>query len=310
MNELATFTAVTKDDIKLGETTRFPLYDAWGNQLLDAGIVIDSEQLVQDLLDNAYRSDDSWDEVGEKPASTESTETTEESTHTAPSKPSDELNKDVDIELDSVRWHVGETFYLQVHDNANLRYVVKLIGFAKNKSIIVTAPTIEGRGAHVRDGQSFIVRAFPGKKAYAFVASAIKSVYSPYSYLHLSYPKQVRGTTIRQNSRAVVKIIASVTVGNPEQTGAATLGDLSISGTSGIIKRQLGKKNDIGTIKFKVNAAGNDEYLSLKFILRSVSQTDNPEEFRHGIEFIEVSPQAKLILSAFVHQTLAESESV
>ena len=81
-----------------------------------------------------------------------------------------------------------------------------------------------------------------------------------------------------------------------------------MGGTSGIIKRQLGQKGDTGVIKFKVNAAGNDEFLTLKTILRSIAPTDNSTEFRHGFEFTDVSPQARLILSAFVHQTLAEMD--
>ena len=229
-------------------------------------------------------------------------------TETSSQKPAEELNKESIIELDSVRWTVGEVFYLQTHDQVATRYTVRLIGFVKNKSLLVTAPTVNGKSVMIREGQTFIIRAFPGKKAYAFTASLIKYVFSPHDYLHLSYPKQVRSTTIRQGARANVKIIASVTIGDPEQTAAATLGDLSMGGTSGIIKRQLGQKGDTGVIKFKVNAAGNDEFLTLKTILRSIAPTDNSTEFRHGFEFTDVSPQARLILSAFVHQTLAEMD--
>ncbi|MCU6433767.1 flagellar brake protein [Undibacterium sp. Jales W-56] len=303
MNELSSLIPIKKTEVKVGQATPWPVYDAWGNLLLESGSIVRNEQQLNDLVENGYCSDTLWADVGKKnsPAAINKAET-------APERPASELTKEAMIELDSVRWHVGEIFYLQVHDNANLRYTVRLIGFVKNKSIMVTAPMIEGKGALVRDGQTFIVRAFPGKKAYAFTASAMKSVFSPHAYLHLSYPKQVRSTTIRQNSRASVKIIAAVTIGEPEQTAAATLGDLSMGGTSGVIKKPLGKKNDIGTIKFKVNAAGNDEYLVLKIILRSVSPTETGDEYRHGFEFIEVPTQAKLILSAFVHQTLAETE--
>ena len=255
--------------------------------------------IIYFLIENGYCADPLWESVSVKPAATAKI--------VAAEKPAQEQNKEtVMLDLDSVRWYVGETFYLQVHDNALIRYTVKLVGFVKNKSIMVTAPVVDGKGALIRDGQTFIVRAFPGKKAYAFTASALKSVFSPHAYLHLSYPKLVRCTAIRQGSRATVKIIASVTVGEPEQTAAATLSDLSMGGSSGIIKKPLGKKNDTGIMKFKVNAAGNDEYLSLNVILRSITPTENTDEYRHGFEFVDVTTQSKLILSAFVHQTLAE----
>lgn len=307
MTELDSFTPIDKSKIQLGQPSSFIIYDAWGNVLLGLGALIETQEQFDNLVENGYQSESMWDSVTPLEAAVKEADKTTLNGETK-SKPV-ELNKEsIMLDLDSVRWHVGETFFLQVHDNALIRYTVKLIGFVKNKSIFVTAPMVDGKVALIRDGQTFIVRAFPGKKAYAFTASAIKSVFSPHPYLHLSYPKLVRCTAIRQSSRASVKIIAAVTVGNPEQTAAATLTDLSMGGTSGIIKRQLGKKNDKGVIKFKVNAAGNIEYLTIDMILRSISPTENANEFRHGFEFVDVPAQANLVLSAFVHQTLAEIE--
>ena len=299
MNELDALVPIKKDELRVGIITSKNVYDSWGNLLLASGGIVDDQDQLDFLIENGYCADALWESISPKPAAIAKAPEAE--------KPVQEHNKEtVMLDLDSVRWYVGETFYLQVHDNTSIRYTVKLVGFVKNKSILVTAPVMDGKGALIRDGQTFIVRAFPGKKAYAFTASALKSVFSPHPYLHLSYPKLVRCTAIRQGSRATVKIIASVTVGNPEQTAAATLSDLSMGGSSGVIKKPLGKKNDTGIIKFKVNAAGNDEYLSLNIILRSITPTENTDEYRHGFEFVDVSTQSKLILSAFVHQTLAE----
>ncbi|MFZ6686688.1 flagellar brake protein [Undibacterium sp. SXout11W] len=304
MGEVQGLMPLKHAEISVGQTIDWTIYNQDGKVLFDAGVHVEDQQQLNHLMEVGYcEADKLWDSipskvvVPEKPAQ----EVTQQ-------KAPEELNKESVIELDSVRWTVGEVFYLQTHDQAATRYTVRLIGYVKGKSLMVTAPMAHGQAVIIREGQTFIIRAFPGKKAYAFTASLVKYVYSPHDYLHLSYPKQVRATTIRQGARATVKIIASVTVGDPEQTAAATLGDLSMGGTSGIIKRQLGKKGDTGIIKFKVNAAGTDEYLTLKTILRSIAPTENSTEFRHGFEFIEVTPQAKLILSAFVHQTLAEMD--
>ena len=291
-------------EISVGQTVPWPIYDEQGHLLMASGVKVETQHQLDSLLEHGYCNPDSmWDTIPSKltPISKAGSSST-----TTPS-PQD-AHKDVLMELDSVRWNVGETLYLQVHDHTAVRYAVRLIGFVKNMSIMVTSPTVDGKAVIIRDGQTFIVRAFPGKKAYAFTASAIKSVYSPHPYLHISYPKQVRCTTIRQGSRATVKIIASVTIGDPEQTAAATLGDLSMGGASGVIKKAIGKKGDVGVMKFKVSAAGNDEYLNLQVILRSQALTENGLEYRHGFEFIDVSAQSKLILSAFVHQTLAEMD--
>ncbi|MFC0350750.1 flagellar brake protein [Undibacterium danionis] len=328
MSQLGALTPINKEQLKLGQALPWAVYDAWGNTLHEAGTVIrDQEELnliVEDGYFEDYLDDKDADNAQVLPKASQANsfsqpapkldvklnpiEISELNENSNPNNTSDLNKESVMLDLDSVRWQVGETFFLQVHDNASIRYTVRLIGFVKNQSILVTAPRIDGRGAIIRDGQTFIVRAFPGKKAYAFTASALKSVYTPHPYLHLSYPKIVRCTAIRQSSRASVKIIASLSVGEPEQIGAATLTDISMGGTSGLLKRSIGKKGDSGVIKFKVNTAGEDAYLIIPLVIRSIVQTENSEEFRYGFEFVNIPTQSKIILSSFVHQTLAEIE--
>ncbi|MGH8808897.1 MAG: flagellar brake protein, partial [Noviherbaspirillum sp.] len=86
------------------------------------------------------------------------------------------------------------------------------------------------------------------------------------------------------------------------------LNDLSVGGASGAINQVLGTKGEEGRIKFKVHAAGHDEVLDLKVALRSVAPSESGDTFKHGIEFLDVSVHDRLILSAFVHQTVAEGE--
>ncbi len=315
-------TPLERGQIQLGQATAWTIFDAWGNPLYEAGTVFKDAAALELILMDAYIEQASDDRLASPvtPANPAPAKTppTSNGTATKSEKPlqtgqTQDLNKDQNkeansIDLDSVKWQVGEVFYLQVHDNPGMRYTVRLIGYVKHKSILVTAPTVDGKGAIIRDGQTFIVRSFPGKRAYAFTASALKSVYSPHAYLHLSYPKQVACTAIRQSTRANVKIIASVSVGMPEQTAAASLADMSLGGTSGILRKEIGQKGDRGVIKFKVTTAGEEIYLILPVIVRSITATENTEEFRYGFEFVDVPSQSKIFLSSFVYQTLAETE--
>lgn len=290
---------VNANEVSVGQVISWPIYDEYGHLMLQAGSTIADEIQLRDILEHGYcNPEEMWDAIPSKADISEKVRQT--------LSQQAEQHKEVSIEMDSVRWYVGETFYLQLTDNMATRYTVKLIGYVKNQSILVTAPLVDGKPVHIRDNQSFIVRTFPGKKAYAFTSSCLKSIYAPHSYLHLSYPKMVRCTTIRQGARANVKIIASVTLGADQDTAATVLSDLSMGGAAGVIKRPLGKKGDTGVIKFKVNAAGMDEYLVINVVLRSVTPSETGAEYRHGFEFIDVTAHYKLILSAFVHQTLAE----
>ncbi|MEC4721441.1 flagellar brake protein [Noviherbaspirillum sp. CPCC 100848] len=298
-------------DLAVGAPLPRSIYDWHGKLLLAQGFVLENQKQLDDLLDSGFIQDTAWEFNSvptarppvQQPAAAEPAVQAQ-----GPARGDENQAKEIVVGMDDVRWYVGETLYLQQIDNSSIRYTVRLIGFVKNKTVFVTAPSTDGKLDFIRDGQTFIVRAFSGKKAYAFVAAAVKSVHSPHPYLHLSYPKEVRCTVVRKGVRAEVKIIAAVSLGSAERTGAATLTDLSMGGTSGTVKQILGTKGEEGHIKFKVRAAGQDEFLNLRMVLRSVAPSENGDGFKHGFEFVDVSIHDRLILSAFVHQTLAERD--
>ena len=298
MADRAAFIPLSKTEFAVGKITQRPIYDKTGKLLLSAGSIIESPNQLNILFDQGYVEKNEWDDLLDKlkPAAP------------APKKVEARApqSKDLTSQMDDVRWYVGETLHMQALNEPDTRFVVKLIGYIKGKSVLVTAPMIDGKYVLIRDNQTFVLRAFQGKKAFAFTVVTLKSIFSPHPYLHLSYPKQVIANVIRHDARASVKLIASVTFNNPERTAAATLLDLSLGGSSGIIKQAIAAKNDTGTIIFKLNVVGNEGLLTIDMIVRSVAPTEDAEGYRYGFEFLNVTPQNKLILSAFVHQTIAE----
>lgn len=300
---------VRVSELAVGKPLPQSIYDWHGKLLLAAGFIVESQSQLDGLIDNGFIHDSQWDlepKTPRGPMDTGGKRRTHGIAEPLAEAADDGANKEVIVGMDDMRWYVGETLYLQLIDNPAVRYIVRLIGFVRNKTVLVSAPAVDGKLEFVRDGQTFIVRAFSGKKAYAFVTSVVKSVHSPHPYLHLSYPKEVRCTVVRKGVRAQVKLIASVSLGNPERVGAAVLSDLSMGGASGNGKQALGQKGEEGLLKFKVHAAGQDEYLVLKTVLRSVTPSENGDGYRHGFEFVDVSIHDRLILSAYVHQILAE----
>lgn len=313
MEEPISLVPVRQSDIVIGKPLRIPVYDVQGELLLGSGVIVENQAQADRLVKNGFFEDSTWDNElsRSRPAAPTVLRNPKAaapggSRAAAADSAKSAANKEVVLDMDDVRWFVGETLYLQSHDNPAIRYVVKLIGFVKKRTIFVTPPMQDGKLEFVREGQTFVVRAFSGKKAYAFSVASVKSIHSPHPYLHLSYPNQVRCTVVRQGVRAEVKIIASLSLGNPARTMAVTLADLSTGGASGVMKEVLGKAGETGQIKFKVRAADQDEYLNLNTVLRSVAPTENGDSFKYGFEFVDVSPHEKVVLSAFVHQTLVE----
>lgn len=326
MAEPISLLPIRRSEVAVGAPLAQTVYDWHGNVLHQAGTLVQSEKQLEEILDSGFFQDMTWDlaprKMPEKPVVEKTppekpvTEIAAPEKKVAESAASDKtasfkpkaidqadhklppVGKEVVASMDEVHWRVGETLQLQPHDNLNVRYAVHLIGFLKNRSVFVTAPTVDGKFVLIRDGQTFVVRAFSGKRAYAFTAAAMKSMHSPHPYLLLSYPKEVRCTIVRQSARIDVKIIASVSLGKPERTTAATLIDLSMGGTSVIVKEPLGIKGEEGRIKFKVNAADVDAYLNIPIVLRSIAKLDTGDGYRHGIEFVNVPDIERLTLSA------------
>jgi c-di-GMP-binding flagellar brake protein YcgR len=293
-------------DLALGVPLGQTVYDWHGNVMLAAGSVIDSQEQLDEILANGYLPDASWAPVDQPELAISATPAAAAVRQAARGADAGQpAQREAIVRMDEVHWTVGEAMTLQPLDKPSVRYAIQLIGFIKNRMLFVSAPAVEGKFELIRDGQTFVVRAFSGKKAYAFTAAALKSVHSPHPYLLLSYPREVRCTLVRQSARVAVKLIASIALGQPERVAAATITDLSTGGASLVSREPLGSKGETGRIKFKVFAAEADAYLNLQFVLRSVAREENGEGYRQGLEFVDVPARERLVLSAFVHQGLA-----
>lgn len=288
---------IRADELAVEDPLPWHVYDSKGNLLFAKGAVLNTPGQRELVAQQGF--------LRESRKSVEETETsvTRKGKENRSSK---DASKEVVTMMDQIKWMIGETLDLQPHDNPDVRYNVRLIGFARNKSVIVSAPVIDDKLAFVREGQTFVIRSFFGKRAYAFTASVLKCVYTPYSYLHLSYPSQVRLATVRKGARAKVRIIASVKLGESERTGAATLVDMSVGGTSAVATQVLGEKGERGRVVFRIVIDEHEHFMTLNAILRSVTASEKGNEYRHGFEFIDTTLQERLVLSAFVNQILVE----
>jgi len=290
---------IRSDELSVRTPLPWSVYDSRDNLLLVKGFVLESASQIEMMAQQGYFRD-----YG-RASSRRSTGRSIRDGETV-SNQARENKRELVTSMDQIKWLVGEALDLQLHDNADIRYNVRLIGFARNKSVFVSAPIVDDKLAFVREGQMFIVRSFFGKRAYAFPASVIKCLHSPHPYLHLSYPSQVRLATVRRGARAEIRAIASITLGEPERIGAATLVDMSIGGTSCVANQVLGEKGESGTVVFKINVAEQDHIMTLKAVLRSVTNSENNSEYRHGFEFFDMTVHERLVISAFVNQILVD----
>ncbi len=203
-------------------------------------------------------------------------------------------------------------FYPQTASDREARYYVRVIGYLSGKSIIATAPVLDGKLMLLQEGQQFTVRLISGNSVQAFMTSLLKKTTAPYPYIHLSYPEELESKTIRKAQRVNTNIIASVQNLEPGKelikTTSARLNDLSSAGALILSKDELGDVGDMLSISVKLIVAEHDEYLNISAIIRRcLDKTDVDDKNRYGVEFQIADEREKLVIHGYVYEQIAKS---
>ena len=215
----------------------------------------------------------------------------------------------------ALKHNIGSTLQLQFSPGKeDERFHVKLIGYLENKSILVTAPRVDGVPLKIEADQKFIVRMISGNSAQGFTANAIHSTKHPYPHLHLTFPTDLESITVRKAERVNCKLI--VTVQNEEQGcslgegKSASIDDISTAGSQLFSNDSLGEIGDTITINSKIKVADIDQYLKISGKIRRIVVNKEKEDgkFEYGIEFILLEDTDKLLLHGFVYEQMMKEQ--
>ena len=291
---------VRKNDVVLGKPLPYSLYDQNNKLLMKAGVVVQTQNQLDVLSERGlYR-----DRVAANMARMNVHAGPDAEPKTSPEK------EGILLDLEEIRMQVGDVLQLQAAGEDGQRHAVKLLGYARGRSVMVTPPMVDGAYAIVKQDAAFVVRFFSGKSVYAFPAHVLKMSNTPFPYLHLSYPKKVRGMRVRRAQRAGVKLITSVT----DMYGAlyaGTMLDISKGGTLLAAKAAIGSVGDQILLKFRLQFDDIDQFVHVRAAIRSAQKNPDADReslaFIHGLEFVEVQESDRLTLSAFTYQKLIEA---
>ncbi|WP_371323537.1 flagellar brake protein [Dechloromonas sp. ZY10] len=219
----------------------------------------------------------------------------------APAKKNDKPSV---VALEAARIQVGDTIQLQGSADASQRYLVRLIGYAKNAGVIVSVPEVNGAPVILREGQAFVGRFFSGLSAYAFPTSVLRQTNVPYPHLHLAYPREVGVQEVRKSPRIDTELIAALSLPSGKE-GAGKIIDLSATGAGLRTKQAVAGKGDQILAKFKVSVQGLDTVLALTAEVCN-ARVDADQAMPHflGLRFVDVEASAQFALTAFVYGRL------
>lgn len=301
---------VRASELIVRQPSPWPIYNDMGDLLLARGSMIDTQGQLDGLLEHGLFRNEKWGDEPDTdsvplPKSLDVLQKRRRSKGLRPPAPS--RGQESIVGMDEVRWQIGDAVTLQIKEAPELRYNISLIGSLAGKSVLVSAPVKDGKYIHLRDGQVVVVRALSGRRAYAFATTVLKYQNLPYPYLHLTCPREIRCTVIRQDARVEVDLDAFLTIGTAPPAKISLL-DISVGGVSGIGNFLGSGKDATGRLRFIVNVAGEERGLDLDVVLRMVEADADPHYAKYGLEFVDVSARDRVILSAFVYQTVSETD--
>ncbi len=295
-------TPLRKGELEVGKPLPWPVYDKNKKLLLCEGFVIETQNQVETLIATGLFRNLKWRPAkhhhrGEGLASD-----------------ADRIPAEKQVSLAALKLNIGESLQMQSLTEQNPeRYYVKLIGFVEKRSVMVNTPVVDGSVLLMREGQAFVMRGFSGRDTFAFNVNILRVCNVPFPYLHLTYPSFVQSTAIRRHNRIKVNLIVSANnAAHPEMADKlpGLLTDLSFTGAMLDARTPLGDAGDTLVIALRLTVGELDAYLTVNAAIRNIrtemSEARPEPMFHHGMEFLEMAANDKMILQNFVYTKMVE----
>lgn len=186
-----------------------------------------------------------------------------------------------------------------------------LLGYAEPEYLIVRTPAEGGLAVRLQNGEPLDVRLFTGTHVVEFRTSLLRQFSAPISYWHLSYPQDVRVTTLRAAPRTRVDLGAQA-----HRNGAAVLvrlTDLSALGAKVLAPEPLGERGQTLELAFDIprGPQGATAKIAVAATIRGIKPLaaagDAPPSYAHGLQFENLSESDQVLLQNFVLQKLNEA---
>lgn len=299
------------NEIVVGKAPPWALYDQNRNLLLEQGAVVRDDEHRNALLASQACYELSW----EIPEGSEGTEILFATEGNLPAQ-TEGNEADKKFSFDDMRLKPGDRLQLEPPlQLARERFSVKVIGFVRDSSLLVTIPiTANGLRLQLMENEKVVMRSFSGENAFGFACNIQRIIKIPFEYMHLTFPDNIQGIMVRKAPRIKTRIIAAVHNGKSDggEQISALISDISAHGISLEAKRQLGDKGDILHLAFRVQLHNVEAYLSVKGVIRAVisgdpAATEKSGLIRHGMEFHELQPNDSVILQSMIYQQLIEN---
>ncbi len=214
--------------------------------------------------------------------------------------------------LSDMRLSIGDSLQLDCGAPIGTRKAfVKLVGYLKDRSIIVTAPSLGGRKLELIENDSVLVRGFSGMNAYAFRAFVVRVGRMPFDYVHLSFPSAVFGRPIRRSQRVRTDVAAQLIANGPDlkEPVAVKIEDISALGALISSAREFDAKHPM-RLGITLVLHGNQVEVEVEGAVVSyrsdAAEGVEAQRHRYGLEFKGVGAHDAMLIKAYVYQQIVD----
>lgn len=216
--------------------------------------------------------------------------------------------------FEDLRLQVGARLQLVLARNQKVLYYSSLIGYVAGEYLLVKIPIDHGLSVPMQEGESVIVRVFSGIAVYAFSCDIESVLLAPRYYMHLSFPRRIEATPLRQAVRVKVDLPAEFrrAAGGSRLPSAAALSDLSIGGAFITADDDFGAPGDRIAIafSFQVQPTRQEVCIETDATIRSRRPVNgNGKVNSHailthgaGIHFDGISASDQVMLQHFLYE--------
>jgi c-di-GMP-binding flagellar brake protein YcgR len=215
--------------------------------------------------------------------------------------------------FESLNMQVGVRLQLMTHRRVKpVPYFSTLIGYLKDEYIIVKIPMENGVLIGLTEGERVTIRVFSGVNVCSFACTVERMFARPLSYVHLSFPTSIQGTSLRSAMRVKTEIAARArSTAQPDAVPIdCKLMNISVSGARVDTPVPLPHNEELISLQFAlaIPGSGQDAQVDALAMVRNVTTEKSPDGlgdvYCYGVQFIDLDPVHYTLLQNMTYEAL------
>jgi c-di-GMP-binding flagellar brake protein YcgR len=224
-------------------------------------------------------------------------------------------NKPRQLGFEQMHLQVGGRLQLITYRTVKpVQHFSSLIGYSKDEYIIVKTPVENGVPIALDGGEKLTIRVFAGMNVCSFACTVLRIFPRPLQYLHLSFPTQIQGTSLRASMRVKVGMPAQVTGSKPgAQPVHCSLVNISVTGVLVESATPLPEDDELVTLQFGVASlqGGDEVQVVTQATIRNANMNTatgaQSEVCTYGMQFVGLDPAHYMLLQNLTYEALLEA---